>query len=365
MKVFGCLLLGTALALPLACSRSEPALVLPPLLLRQGDQISIPAESPLRQRLKVVPVVRQAVRPRLAAPASVEANPERLARIAPPLTGRVAQLMVRFGDAVRAGQPLLSMDAADMVAAQTDFIKAESTLAQAGRTLERQRDLTEHGIGARRELEQAQTDRDLAADELARARLRLQQLGNDGHSLGALLVIRSPIAGRVVEVNVAQGEVHNDASAPLMTIADLSWVWLTANVQEKDMHRVHVGDTASVVFAAYPQESRQGTVSSVADLLDVATRTVKVWVDFANADQRLKPGMFASATFIGPSIAELMVPTTALLLAGDKTYVFVETAPHTYRRQVVDSGEEIGPLSVVHGLDAQARVVAEDAVVLQ
>ena len=337
-----------------------------PSVERQGDKIVIPVGSPLRERLKVEPVREQSIQRHLTAPAVVEADPSRLAKITPPVAGKVVRLFVKFGDTVKNGQPLLSMDAPDLVQAQSEYLRAKSSLSQAEKTLARQEDLAAHGIGARREVEQAQTDRDLARSELERATTRLKLLKSDPGQVGEALSVRSPIAGRVIDLAVTPGEFKNDPNAVLMTVADLDSIWVTANVQEKDIRRVHKGDEAAALFAAYPGEKFTGKVHIVADLLDPETHAIKVRVAFDNREGRLKPGMFATVTFAGSAASEVVVPSTALVLIGDKNYAFVETAPWTFERRGVEPAEQQGAITVIKsGLEAGTRVVVKDAVLLQ
>lgn len=337
-----------------------------PITIRRGLQIEIPAGSPLRTRLKLATIERQSVRRSLEAPAEVEADPARLARITPPLPGRVVQLMVHFGETVTAGQPLLALDSPELVAAQTDYLRAKSALAQAERTLARQQDLRKNSIGAAREVEQAQTDRDLAHSELERATLRLKLLGMDPGALGRPLTVRSPIAGRIVEYHVAPGEFRNDLSEALMTIADLSTVWVTANVQEKDLRRVHVGEDASATFAAYPEEHWNGKVLFVGDLIKPETRTLQVRIAFENSDRRLRPGMFGAVRFTESAAPSLVIPTTAIVLLGDASFVFVEVAPWLLERRRITPGAQIARLTeVAEGVRSGERVVVENAVLLQ
>ncbi len=336
-----------------------------PLVERKDDHLFIPEASPLRQRLTVEPVATDNVRRQLAAPASVEAEPARLAKIAPPLAGRVVKLFVRFGDAVKAGDPLFTLDSPDLVSAQSDYLKSKSALAQSERNLARQRDLKEHGIGAQRELEQAQTDRDTAESEVERTTTRLRLLRVGPGAVGGPLTVASPIAGRIIDLSTAPGQFQNDPAAVLMIVADLSTVWLTANVQEKDIRRVKQGDEADATFVAYPDEKFTGNVLFVGDLLDPDTRTIKVRVAFPNADFRLKPGMFATVLFRSKPAPEVVVPTSAVVVSGEKSNVFVEVSPWTFERRQVEIGEQLGSRIVVtKGLEAGARVVATNAVLL-
>jgi cobalt-zinc-cadmium efflux system membrane fusion protein len=338
----------------------------PAQLRHDGSRVFVPEASPVRSRVLVSPAESKSMQTRLVVPASVESDPARTAKITPPLAGRVVRLFVRFGDTVARDQPLLTMDAPDLVSAQTDYLRAKSAQAQSERTLARQKDLQQHGIGAQKELEQAETEASVAESELERSAVRLRLLGSDPGQLGKQLVVRSPIAGRIVESAVAPGEFHNDQNAVLMTIADLSSVWVTAHVQEKDIRRVRQGQEAVALFVAYPGEKLVGHVLFVGDLLDPDTRTIKVRVAFDNPDTRLKPGMFATMTFTSAPLPEVVVKTTALVLQGDHSYVFVEVAPWTFERRPVEVGETQGDLAVItKGLEAQERVVMRDAVLLQ
>jgi membrane fusion protein, heavy metal efflux system len=337
-----------------------------PTVLRRAGKLVLPEGSPLRQRVVVEPVTLQMVQREIVAPATVEAEPSRLAKIAPPLPGRVTRLFVRFEDAVKPGTPLFTIDSPDLVAAQSDFLKAKSAHSQTERNVARQKDLVDHGIGAQRELEQAQTDCDTARSELERSTTRLRLLGMGTGVVGGPLTVTSPIAGRVVELSTATGQYQNDPAAVLMTIADLSTVWVTANIQEKDLRRVHQGDEATATFAAYPGDSFVGKVLFVGALLDTDTRTIKVRIALDNPESRLKPGMFASVSFRGKPVQELVCPVGAVVIIGDKSNVYVETAPWEFERRPIEAVDQVGNhLVVTKGLAFGTRIVTANAVLLQ
>ncbi len=335
-------------------------------VVHHGDVVELPPGSALRQRLRVEAVSPETVHKDIEAPAQIEADPSKLVRITPPVPGRVVQLFIRFGDNVRANQPLLTLDSADMVHAQTEFLQARSHLAQAERTMARQRDLVEHGIGAQRDFETAQTEEQIATQELERSEERLRLYGLSAGHIGGALTIRSPIAGRVVDFHVAPGEFHADPSDVLMTVADLATVWVTADIQEKDIRHVHQGAEAKVTLPAYPNEEWRGSVLFVGDILDPDTRTLEVRIALDNANRRLHPGMFASVSFAEIAESKILVPTTAIILHGDASYVFVETSPYHYARRRVTLGEAIGERTIVEdGLRPGDRIVATNAVMLQ
>jgi cobalt-zinc-cadmium efflux system membrane fusion protein len=333
-----------------------------------GNRVMVPASSPLAGRLEVETAQLTIFTRQVAAPASVEADPARYARILPPMNGRVLQLYVHPGDAVRKGQELLTIDAPDFVGAQTDYSRTRSVLAQAERNLTRQEDLAAHGIVGQRDVDQARTDRDSAQSDFNRSKQRLVQLGMDpDHTqFGAPLIVRSPLTGKVLDVTTATGEFRNDPTAPLMTVADLSDIWVTANVQEKDIHYVHKGDPATATFGAYPVETFRGKVLFVADVLDPDTRTAKVRIAYPNTDGRLRPAMFATVTLKTWDTQELTVPTTALVLIGEHTTVFVQVAPNTYEQRSVTTGEQQGGRTIIKsGVEAGDKVLIREGALLQ
>jgi cobalt-zinc-cadmium efflux system membrane fusion protein len=337
-------------------------------VVHDGNRVTVPPGSPLASRLEVEPAKTTTIHRQVTAPASVEADPARYARILPPLNGRVLQLFVHPGDAVTKGQQLLAIDAPDFVGAQTDYAKARSVLAQAERALTRQEDLATHGIIGQRDVDQARTDRDTARSDFNRTKDRLRLLGMDPEKteLGAPLIVRSPVSGKVLDVLTATGEFRNDPTAPLMTVADLSDIWVTANVQEKDIHYVHRGDPAVATFAAYPTESFQGKVLFVADVLDPDTRTAKVRIAYPNKDGRLRPAMFANVVLKTWDTQELTVPTTALVMSGDRTTVFVQVAANTYEQRPVVPGEQHGDRTIIKsGLQAGEKVLMREGALLQ
>ncbi|HTQ05290.1 MAG TPA: efflux RND transporter periplasmic adaptor subunit [Polyangiaceae bacterium] len=360
--LMGSLALGACAEPPKANKNDPPP---PPNVQEVKLGLFVPEGSPLRQRLAVQTITSEPLRSELEAPAAVEAEPTRMAKIAPPLTGRVVKLFVNFGDAVKQGQRLFTLDSPDLVAAQSDYLKAKSAVAQAERNLARQKDLRDHAIGAERDLEQAQTDRDTTESELDRTQTRLQLLRVGPGGVGGPLTVVSPIAGRVIDLSTAPGQYQNDPAAILMIVADLSVVWLTANVQEKDIRRVHVGDDANAAFEAYPDEKFTGKVLFVGDLLDPDTRTIKVRVAFDNPDFRLKPGMFATVKFQGETEQALLVPAPAVVLGGERSRVYVEVAPWTFQKRDVEVGDQVGQRLVIKsGITSGTRIVTANAVLL-
>ncbi|TXD70999.1 efflux RND transporter periplasmic adaptor subunit [Mitsuaria sp. TWR114] len=266
----------------------------------------------------------------------------------------------------RAGDVLFTLDSSDLSAARGDAARARDAAAQASRDLDRQQLLFDADIAARKDLEAAQLAHAQAANDLRTAQARLAQLGASADdNAGRRLSVRAPLAGRVIEMNAAPGGYWNDVNAPLMTIADLSRVSVTAAVPEKDLARIFVGQSAQVVLNAYPDDPRAGTVRYIGEVLDPDTRTVKVRLILDNADGRLRPGMFVKLRFAGPSHPAPVVPASALLQEGLFTRVFVERAPGRYVAREVSVGAALGDqVEIVSGLRPGERVVVRDGVLL-
>lgn len=335
-------------------------------IVHEGDVLLIPERSPLRRSLAVAPVAEQSIEVPFTLPAVVEADPARLVKVLPPLAGRIVRLQKQLGDQVRAGDVLFVIDAPELAQAGADLAKARAALTLAGHNLERQRELDKSELAVRRDLEQAQSDYAQAASEAARAGARLRQTGARAGATAAdgTLAVRSPIAGRVVELAAAEGAYWNDATAPLMTVADLSRVFISANAQEKDLARLYVGQRASVKLDAYPAPLT-GKVRYVADMLDADTRTVKARLPFDNRDGSLKPGMFAEATLAARPHPGILVPMAAVLQGGFSSHAFVEVGPWRFAARDIRLGAQIGDqVEVLAGLKAGERIVVKDGVLL-
>ncbi len=273
----------------------------------------------------------------------------------------------QLGDEVKAGDVLFTLDSADLAEATSTAAKAQAALVLAKKNLDRLHELDKSEITPRRDFEQAQNDYAQAVSEAERANNKLAQLGAKGGakvSGGHILSVRSPISGRVVELNGATGGYWNDSNASVMTVADLSRVFVTANVQEKDLSKVYVGQAAAVKLDAYA-EPLAAKVRYVGEMLDPDTRTVKVRMVFDNKDGRLKPGMFAQATLQGQPHTGVIVPMSALVQSGFNTRTFVEVAPWQFQARVVKTGAQVGDkIEILAGLKAGERVVTKDGVLL-
>ena len=333
---------------------------------RVGDRIIVPATSSLRTRLALEEPTMKEVSHTLVLPGLVEADPGRTVKVMPPVTGRVIDLMAQLGGRVVMGENLALIDSGDLAQAISDEEKARSALKLARQTLDRLMVLERTSAIAVKEREQAQSDFAQAQSELERADARLRAIGAplDQKTNTRLLQVKVPVSGSVIDLQVAPGAFVNDPTAPMMTIANLDTVWVTANVPEKDTSFVSKDQPVSVTFPAYPGKVYEGKVLFVSDVLEPDTRRTKVRIAFDNPDRSLKPGMFANVSFSAPMISRLVVPTSALLMSNDRTSVFAEVEPWTFvRRDVVTEYEEGNAAVILSGLNPGERIIVKGAVV--
>jgi cobalt-zinc-cadmium efflux system membrane fusion protein len=334
-------------------------------LVRSDNTLAVPEGSPLRGKLVVAPVIAREVPRDLALPAVVEADPAHLIKVAPPLAGRVTQLKVTLGEQVKAGQPLFVIDSPDLAAAYSDYDRAKALLALALKNRDRQRGLSKIGGAAEKDLQQAETDYVTAEAEDQRATARLKQIGIDfeARNKSRTVTAVAPMDGSVIDLGVAPGQYWNDSTQALLTIADLSSVWVTASVPEKDIALVAKGQPVDVSLVAYPDMVLHGTVLFVSDVLDTDTRRTKVRIAFDNPDGRLRPGMFATTTFHAETRRFAIAPTSALVLKDDATQVYVETAPWRFEARTVDIAFQQGEQAfIASGVKAEDRIVVKGGV---
>lgn len=333
---------------------------------RTGNAIEVLEGSPLRARLQMDTVQSAEIERPLSAPGVIEAAAEKLVRVTPPVAGRVVRLHRNLGDVVKAGEPLFTMDSAEISEARSDHTKALAEAQQAKREMERQKLLYEADIVARKDYEAAQLALDSANSDARASADRLAQLGA-GNGAGSRrdYVLRSPINGRVVELAGSQGGYWNDINESIMTVADLSSVWVTANVAERDISQLFIGQQVHISLTAYPHEPVGGQVKYISELLDADTRSVKVRVAVDNPQGRLRPGMFARVAFDGQKQAALTVPASALQQSGLSTRVFVEKTPFHFEPRTVTVGAQVGErMEIVSGLTAGERIVVKEGVLL-
>jgi membrane fusion protein, heavy metal efflux system len=277
-------------------------------------------------------------------------------------SGRVVDLKVRLGDYVKKGQVLLVISSPDLAAAAGDYQKASADEALARKALDRAQLLYSKGAFAQKDLEVAENADAKAKSDQQTAESRLRLLGGDPAHPGVMIDLRAPVAGTIVEQNVAgsEGIKSLDNTPNLFTIADLSSVWVVCDVYENDLGDVHIGDPAEIRLNAFPDRVFKGNISDISRVLDPNTRSAKVRIVLPNRDGAFRPGMYAVATFRSrKDKPHLVVPATAVMRLQDKDWIFRKESANSFRRlEVQTSGLSGGLQQITQGAKAGDEVVA-------
>ncbi len=287
-------------------------------------------------------------------------------RISSPLTGRVLRLQAGIGDVVKRGSALLEVDAPELANAEADQQKALSEETRKRLAYERAKRLHDNEVIARKELEAAEADFYQAQADSRRAAARLRNLQASGHENGKF-VLRSPLPGIIVERNANPGqEVRPDLEHPLFLVSDISRLWVLADIPEKHLAHVHVGQTVAVESDAYPEKQFHAKVERVGVAVDPVTRRVQVRCSMANPDGKLKPEMFVRVSFLADGERKgIRVHNTSLVTEGIYVHVFVEKRPGTFEKRRVRLALRGNEHSFVDsGLAEGERVVTEGALLL-
>ncbi len=354
----------------------------------RGDQISTSDAATLSESQK--PTVLQAAalvetgvvdytgtKQDLTLAGKVAYGEDRYSKISSPLQGRVVEVRAHLGDRVKAGDVLLVVDSPDIAQAYSEYVKEDSDLQYATRSHELAKDLYENKALPLKDLKQAENELVKARAEFRRAKERLLSLRIPAEELNKPLdkqkitsrfEMKSPLAGVVVERAVTPGQsVGGDAGQVLFTVADLDMLQVVADVYERDLALVKEGQYAKVNVEAYPGVDFPATVAAIGDVVDPASRTIKLraWVN--NQEHKLKPEMFARLHLqIGEEARILAVPKEAVVEVDGKQYVYVvEDANRYVKREVKATSFTPGQMRILEGLTPGQRIVTKGAVLIK
>lgn len=302
---------------------------------------------------------------------------DRFSKISSPLQGRVIEVRAKLGDHVKAGDVLLVIDSPDISAAYSEFVKEASELEYATRAYELAKDLYENKALPQKDLKQAENDRIKAQAEFRRSKERLLSLRVPAAELDKPLAeqkitsrfdMKSPLTGTVVERNITPGQsVNGDPAQVLFTVADLDKLQVVADLYERDLDLVKVGQVAAVTVEAYQGVSFPAVLSAIGDVVDPTTRTIKVRAMVDNETHKLKPEMFARLNIdVGDSNQFIAVPREAVLEVDGNEFVYVAQAGDQYvKRPVKTATASNDQVRILEGLAPGERVVTKGAVLIK
>ncbi|HEY6349544.1 MAG TPA: efflux RND transporter periplasmic adaptor subunit [Candidatus Angelobacter sp.] len=322
---------------------------------------------PNNDPVRYIKVMEQPIPETLDLAARVQADPTKVVHIFPPASGRVMAIRVKPGDTVQRGQTVAILNSSDVASARSDYAKASIEAARSTRAMERQKLLFEHGAAAEKDYIDAQAQAEAAAAELARARQRLDLLSVSPSATTDNVPLIAPARGVVLDVSAAPGEFSKslESANALITIADLSTVWIVGDVYEKDLARLERGKRVTITLQAYPDQQWSGRINSLSGALDPTTRTLKVRVAIPNPGQRLKPEMFGTIHVSTGTHPALVVPAAAIIREGNTTTVFLNNAGKPEQRTVTVGQTLDGNVEIVNGLRAGDEIAAVGAELLK
>jgi membrane fusion protein, heavy metal efflux system len=334
---------------------------------------SFQLEEAMLSHIKIEELQEQPISMLLTTTGKVQFNEDQMARILAPVNGQVLQLNIKVGDIVHKGETLFFMKSREVAAAVTEHLESHKDLDLAEKTYAMTKDLFEHQAASRISLQQSESEVAKERARVARNEEALRVLGMEVHEsdsygdMSSRIPIRTSLSGTVIERHVTEGQFVQPDSNPLLTIADLSSVWVLADIFERDLHRVQVGQRAEVRTEAYPEHQFLARVSYISEVIDPASRTVKVRFLVSNPGPKLKPEMFASVTlFLDESVRGLTVPVKAVFTESGRNFVYVRVMDREFaRRQVEIAPDGAARLRISSGLKAGDKVVSDGALLLR
>jgi membrane fusion protein, heavy metal efflux system len=347
-----------------------------------GEQPSVTASNVTlttaqRQHIRLYTVAQSRVRKTIETSGAVDFDNDQATSVLAPFSGPVSRLLVSPGDRVKKGQPLAAVDSPDFAAAIGAYRKALTAAQTLRRLADMDKDLVQHQGVSQREEAQAQTDAASAEADREAARQALVSLNVDARTIenirrGRVVsrvegIIRSPIAGTVAEKLITPGQLLQAGTTPCFTVADLSRVWVMAQIFDTDLSSVSVGDTAEVE-AGVGSSHLAGTVDNISALVNPDTRSVVARVVVENPGNSLKKQMYVRVAIKSrQESAGMLVPVSAIL-RDDENLPFVYVAQHddAFARQHVTLGYRTGDqYDIAAGLKAGDRIVIDGGIFLQ
>lgn len=354
-----------ALTLLGACQDKAEPVAAAPLPIIQNKQLRYPAGHP-QLALLVSTAAKPAQSIPIDLPAKLVWNEEKTQRIFPAFAGRVTRISADVGQSVKAGQVLAELASPEFGAAQADTSRAQADATLTKLALQRQRELFEAGVVARKDLEQAEAEAARTQAEVTRAQARTSLYGSST-GVNQQLGLRSDVTGVVVERNLNPGqEVRPDgANNPLFVVSDPSVLWVSIDAQEADLKDLRPGAKVNLSVANLPDQNMTATISAVTDQIDPNTRTIKIRATVANPGRWLKNEMLAKVRYQRQVDSSIEVPASAVFLRGNQHYVFVQSQAGVFEpRDVKVSYEGAQRVLLSEGLKEGEQVVSQNGLLL-
>ncbi|HTK88540.1 MAG TPA: efflux RND transporter periplasmic adaptor subunit [Nitrospiraceae bacterium] len=369
------LLAGILSLLVSGCGRADESGAVPPQTSAAPDPNVVHVSRDAQTELLVEPIQYKPVTQEIIVQGRIHYGMDGFVKLSSPLSGLVKTVRGRLGEAVRANQPLLTIQSADIGTAYSDFAKAESDWQLAQRSFQLASDLYQVKAIPQKEFEQAENDfmKTQAEYQRARGRLRVLKISEreldkppDQRKLTARFDVKAPLDGIIVEKSVTVGQLVEPAKV-LYTIANPDLLQAVGEIYERDLRLIKPGMTASVRVESFPDLVFPATLAYIGDVVDPETRTIKIRCDVTNLEHKLKNDMFVRIHLdVSGQTLALALPQSALIRMGDKTFIFIQHNPEEYERREVVTGPVLGEqIEIQGGARSGERIVVKGGLLLQ
>lgn len=337
-------------------------------ILTRGDTIFVPANSPVCNRLKIQTIDCSKHMGSFTTTGVVKPLTGHLAEVSTPFEGRIVKSFIRLGQKVKTGTPLFEVSSSEYLESVRLFLQASRERELAEKNYLRKKDLLEKGVSSSREFDEAKLEFDLADKEYEKssAILKILNLDPEEADLTQPLIVRSPIPGEIVRMDITVGQYIRSDSDPIVTVAGLDRICVSACIREKDLGMISQKDQVEVFTESRPADPVSGEVSYIGNMMNEQTRSVEVYIECDNISRILKPGMFVTVGFSHEVDNAIIVPASSVMQDNTETFLFVQAGPGIYvKRKVSVTSVADSKVVVNSGLETGNIVVSEGGMYLQ
>jgi membrane fusion protein, heavy metal efflux system len=340
-----------------------------------SNLIQLNSKSIEAANLEIEEVSLRSLKNILQVPGKVQFNENKLAHVGSRVPGRIVEVTANLGDKVKADDSLAIIDSTELGAAQSDYLKAKANFLAQGKSYERAKKLLDGKAISLSEYQKREAEYMTVSAEFKAAEDKLHLLGlseedvkriGREHIINSKVAVRAPFSGKIVERHATLGEVIEPATN-LFTLADLSTLWVIADVPEKDIPVLKTDLSVEIKVSPYPDEIFKGSVTFIGDQIDPSTRAVKVRTEVDNSLGKLKPEMFATVKISAAGKENVLaIPESAVQRDGEKAVVFVAKGGSTFEKRHVTVGPEAnGFYEALSGLEQGEMIVTRGAFTLK
>jgi len=326
-----------------------------------NDTVTISPGSPIINQLEIQEVNAGSHSFDLMTSGKVKAIPNNYALVAAPFAGRITKSYVRLGQEVNSGTPIFEMSSPSYFETGKAYYQTKEELGLAFKNLKRQKDLLNENVGIQKDLEEAEEIYAIRKKDFenAFASLKVFQVDTSDFELGQPLIVRSPIKGRIVDNNIVIGQYIKEDSEPIATVAELSNIWVSGQVKEKDIRYIHDTSEVEIKLISFPEKVITGQIYHVNSTIDEDTRSVQVLIECNNSSNLMKPGMYVTVKFTHTIENVIVIPSKSVFQMDDASFVFLNIGKNRYlKRKIEILSEDNGSLTIKSGLNSGDRIIA-------